>query len=268
MARTSTVFRDLKLRLRALIVPSRVERDLHDELSFHLEREARKLSDQGMPPEQARAQARARFGSTTVVADECRDERGTAFIDNTIRDIRFRRAPLTAFTIVATVAIGLGVVATLFTILNAFLFRIDTVPGIDAMYAVERPRLPNGDQSLFTRPAFDDLRRETSVFTDAYAALHGIDLRIDGRMMAVTLVTGNFFRVVGVNPVVGRALAPADDESGGNRVVVLSDRGWHRQFNRDPNVLGRTVLAGGVPFEIIGVMPAAATSSRASCSAG
>ena len=216
---------------------------------------------QGMPPDEARAKARARFGSTTVVADQCRDERGTAFVDNTIRDVRFalrsfRRAPLAAFTIVTTVAIGLGIVAVLFTILNMFLFRVDTVPDISAMYAVERPRLADGDRLPFTRPQFEALRRETSVFTDAYAAVHDIDLRVDGRMMAVTLVTGNFFHVVGVSPVMGRALAPADDESGGNPVIVLSDKGWTRRFNRDPNVLGRTVLVGGAPFEIIGVMPA------------
>ena len=253
--------RDLQLRLRALITPSRVERDLHDELSFHVEHEVRKLIDQGMPPDAARARAQARFGSTTGVADECRDERGTAFVDNTIRDVRFalrsfRRAPLAAFTIVATVAIGLGVVAVLFTILNIFLFRVDTVPDIREMYAVERPRLANGERPPFTRPQFEALRRETSVFTDAYATVADIDLRVDGRMMAVTLVTGNFFHVVGVHPVMGRALAPADDESAGNPVIVLSDKGWTRRFDRDPNVLGRTVLVGGAPFEIIGVMPA------------
>ena len=55
----------------------------------------------------------------------------------------------------------------------------------------------------------------------------------------------------------GRALSPADDErSGGNPVIVLSDKGWDRRFNRDPNVLGRTVLVSGAPFEIVGVMPA------------
>jgi predicted permease len=254
-------FRDLKLRLRALIIPTRVERDLDDELSFHIELEARKLIDQGMPPNAAQAKARARFGSVSVVADACRDERGIAFVDDTVRDVRFalrsfRRAPLAAFTIVATVAIGLGVVAVLFTILNTFLFRVDTVPDINQMYAVERLRMVNGDRSLFTRPQFEALRRETSVFTDAYAALTDIDLRVDGRMMSVTLVTGNFFQVLGVNPVMGRALAPADDESGGSSAIVLSDRGWDRRFNRDPNVLGRTVLVRGTPFEIVGVMPA------------
>ena len=73
-----------------------------------------------MPPHEARAAALAAFGSAAVVADQCRDQRGTNFVDNTMRDIRFalrtfRRAPLAALTIVGTVAIGLGVVAVLFT---------------------------------------------------------------------------------------------------------------------------------------------------------
>src|SRR6185436_18939895 len=113
--------RDLTLRARALFAPQRAERDLHDELSFHIEREAMKLMEQGVPPEDARARAQAKFGSTTVTADECRDERGTAFFDNTAGDLQyalrtFRRAPLTALTIVFTVAIGLGVVAVVFTV--------------------------------------------------------------------------------------------------------------------------------------------------------
>jgi predicted permease len=254
--------RDLTLRLLALITSGRAERDLHDELAFHVEREAQKLIDAGVPPDAARIQAKARFGSATVVADECRDQRGTAWFENTVRDIRFalrsfRRAPLAAVTIVATVAIGLGVVAVLFTFLNRFLFRVDAVPAIHEMYGVERQRLGSGEPSPFTRPEFAALRSETSVFADAYAESADIDLRVDGRIMSATLVTGNFFQVVDVAPVLGRALTPADDEAGGNAVVVLSDRGWSRHFNRDPNVLGRTLLAGGAPFVIIGVMPAA-----------
>ena len=154
-----------------------------------------------------------------------------------------------------TVAVGLGAVAVLFTILNPLLFRIDQVPDITEMYAVERPQQANGALLPFTRPRFDALRTETSVFTDAYAALPDIDLRVDGRVMAVTLVTGNFFQVVNVKPVMGRALRLADDESGGNPVIVLSHKGWQRRFDGDPNVLGRRVLVFGAPFEIIGVMP-------------
>jgi predicted permease len=255
--------RDLKLRARALFRRQRVEQELDDELAFHVERETKRLIDQGLGPAEAHRRARTRFGSPALAADECRDARGTAFVDNTIRDIQyalrtFRRAPLAACTIVVTVAIGLGVVAVLFTILNRFLFRVDQVPDISAIYAVERPRLGNADPSPpLTRSRFEALRTETNVFADVYAARYGIDFRVDGRTMSVTLVTGNFFQVVGVNAVMGRTLGPADDaRSGGHPVLVLSDKGWDRRFRRDPNVLGRTVLVNGAPFEIVGVMPA------------
>jgi predicted permease len=197
-----------------------------------------------------------------VIADECREQRGTTFVDNTIGDLRFalrsfRRAPLAALTIVTTVAIGLGVVAVLFTFLNLFLFRIDTVPDISGMYSVERPPSADGDdEAPFSRAQWEALRRETGVFTDSYAAVPDVDLRVGGRTVAVTLVTGNFFGVVNVSPIMGRALAPYDEAGGGHRVVVLSDRGWDRHFGRDPNVLGRTILVDGAPFEIVGVMPA------------
>jgi predicted permease len=254
-------FNDLKLRVRALFRPNRVEQELDEELAFHIEREARKLIDEGMTPTESRERAQARFGSTALAADRCRDERGTALIDNTIRDVQyalrtFTTAPLAAFTIVVTVAIGLGVVAVLFTVLNTLIFRVDQVPDIGEMYAVERTQKANGDPSLLARPMFDAMRADTQVFTDAYATVPAISLYVDGRRMAVTLVTGNFFQVVRVNPVIGRALMPADEtRSGGNAVIVLSHKGWDRHFNRDPNVLGRTVLVNGAPFEIIGVTP-------------
>jgi len=256
-----TNLRDWKLRLRALFSPHRVERELDEELSFHIERETQRLVAGGMSLAEAHATALRRFGPVPLAADECRDERGTTFIDDTIRDVHyalrtFKRAPLVAFTIVTTVALGLGVVAVLFTILNVFLFRVDQVPHIHELFAVERPRNAEDERERFTRPQFEALRRETSVFTDAYAELPDIDSRIDGRMMSGALVSGNFFQVAGVNAAMGRTLTPADDErSGGQPVMVLSHRGWDRHFKKDPAILGRRLIVGGAPYEIIGVMP-------------
>ncbi|HET6955824.1 MAG TPA: ABC transporter permease [Vicinamibacterales bacterium] len=253
--------RDLALRARALLTPASVERDLHDELSFHIERETMKLIEQGLSPDEARAKAQASFGSTTVAADECRDERGTAFIDNTVGGLQyalrtFRRAPLATLTIVITVAIGLGLVAVLFTVLNVMLFRTDHVPDVSEIYAVERPQQAGGGLSKFTRQRFEALRSDTNVFSEVYAAVNEAHLRVDGRVMSVNLVSASFFRVVRVNPMMGRALSAADDDrAGGNPVLVLSDKGWQRRFNRDPNVIGRTVLVSGAPYEIVGVMP-------------
>ena len=184
-----------------------------------------------------------------------------AVADHTMRDIlyalrAFKRAPLVAFTIVSTVALGLGLVAVAFTVLNALLFRVDAVPNVHEMFAVERPQTAGTDRQSFTRAQFDVLHRETSVFTDAYAQLSDVDSLIDGRLMFGSFVTGNFFHVVGVSAAMGRTLTPADDEPfAGQQVIVLSHRGWDRLFARDPAVLGRQLLVNGLRFEIVGVMP-------------
>ncbi len=253
--------RDIQLRARALFRRKRVDQELNEELAFHMERETRSLIERGVDPVVARQRAQTRFGSTTLAADQCRDERGTAFIDNTISDVQyafrsFRKARLAAITIVVTVAIGLGLVAVLFTVLNSVLFRVDQVPDVNAMYSVERPLLQTGEPVRWTRATFEAMRTETSVFTDAFAEITDIRLRVDGRVMTVNLVSGNFNEVVGVSPVIGRALTRADDDrAGGHPVILLSDTGWTRHFTRDPHVVGRSVLVAGAPFDIIGVMP-------------
>jgi predicted permease len=253
--------RDLKLRLRAVIARRRTERDLDEELSFHVERETQKHLASGLRPAEARARARARFGSLPLAADECRDARGTAFVEDCVRDIlyafrTFRRAPLAALTIVTTVALGLGLVAVVFTLFNIFMFRVDAVRNPGELFAVERPRDADGRSVPFTLPQYEALRRETNVFADPFAMLDDIDSRVDGRMMAGTLVTGNFFQALGVTAALGRALTPDDDKPfAGRSVVVLSHRGWSTRFERDPTVIGRSLLINGFSYAIVGVMP-------------
>ena len=253
--------RDLKLRLRSLVRRHRVERELDEELAFHLDRETEKLIANGASRDRAHAHARARFGSMPLAAEECRDARGTAFIDNCVRDIlyafrTFRRAPLAALTIVTTVALGLGLVAVVFTMLNIALFRVDQVHKPGELFSVERPELPGGGGMPLTRAEFDALRRETDVFSDVFAMLGGIESRIDGQRLVGTLVTGNFFQVLGVNAAGGRPLTPADDQRHGTRpVIVLSHRGWTTRFGSDPAIIGRTILINGISYEIVGVTP-------------
>ena len=124
--------RDLFLRIRALVAPHRVERELDEELAFHIERETQKHIDAGLSPADARTRARARFGPVPLAADQCRDARGIIVVDDLTRDIlyafrTFRRAPLTAITIVATVALGLGLITVVFTIYNIFFLRVDAI---------------------------------------------------------------------------------------------------------------------------------------------
>jgi predicted permease len=254
--------RDLRLRLRAVFSPRRVERELDDELTFHIEMETRKHVAAGLSPADARARARARFGSPALVAERCRDARGTAFVDASMRDVSyalrtFRRAPGIALTIVATVALGLGLVAVVFTIFSAFVFRTDAVQDPDSLFAIERPQSPGSSgRARFTRPEYERLREETGVFSDVCGQLMDITSRIDGRMMEGQLVTGNFFQVLGVSATRGRTLMPEDEApSGGRPVMVISHTGWSRLFARDPNIVGRDVVVRGFRYQIVGVMP-------------
>ena len=252
--------RRLTLRARALLAPRRVERDLDQELAFHIERETQKHVANGISPAEARTRAMARFGSVTVAADECRDARGTAMLDSVVRDVlyagrSFRRTPLVALTIVTTVGLGLGLVTVVFTLLNAFIFRVDEVRNPHELFAVERQRSANAEPEGFTRPQYEALVRETGVFSDAFARTPDIDTWIEGVRMEGPLVTGNFFHLLGVSAARGRTLTPSDDEPGGRPAIVLSHRAWSRHFAGNPGVLSRTVLLNGAPFHVVGVMP-------------
>jgi predicted permease len=254
-------FRDLFLRMRALVTPQRVERELDDELAFHIEREIQKHLEAGLNLDEARTRTLARFGSRALVADQCRDARGTSLVDTLARDViyafrTFRRAPLAALTIVVTVALGLGLITVVFTVYSTFFLRVDAVRSPGELFGVERPTAPGAETRLpFTRSDYDAIRRETSVFTDSFAIVRPLRARIDGRRVSSALVTGNFFQMLGVRPALGRALTPDDEQPAGRPVIVLSHRGWHKLFAGDPAAIGRSVHVNGRPYEIIGIMP-------------
>jgi predicted permease len=258
------ILRDLFLRLRALAAPRRVDRELDEELAFHIERETQKHITAGLSPVDAHARARARFGPVPLAADQCRDARGIGFIDDLARDIlyalrSFRRTPLASLTIVATVALGLGLVTAVFSIYSIFVLRIDAVRNPDELFAVaiEQPTEQGSESEPLTWPVYEAMRRETSAFSDAVAMADFVGTsRIEDRFARPILVTGNFFEVLGAQAALGRPLLPDDDERGAGRpVIVLSDVGWHKLFRGDRTVIGRRVELNGAPFEIVGVMP-------------
>lgn len=184
----------------------------------------------------------------------------SALHDSVVQDVRyacrsFRRTPLVALTIVTTVGLGLGLVAAVFTILNAVIFRVDEVRNPHELFAVERQRSANAEPEGFTRPQYEALVRETGVFSDAFARTPDLDTWIEGSRMEGPLVTGNFFHLLGVSAARGRTLTPSDDEPGGRPAIVLSHRAWSRYFASDPGVLSRTVRLNGAPFHVVGVMP-------------
>ena len=143
----------------------------------------------------------------------------TVLLESVARDIRFtlrsfRRTPLVALTIVATVGLGLGLIAVVFTILNAYIFRVDDVRNPHELFAVQRQLSANAEPEPFTRAQYETLVRETGVFSDVFATTGGVDAWIEGRRFEGPLVTGNFFHVLGVSAAHGRTLTPSDDEPG------------------------------------------------------
>jgi predicted permease len=178
--------------------------------------------------------------------------------DSVVRDVRyavrsFRHAPLVALTIVTTVGLGLGLVAAVFTFLNAVIFRADEVRNPHELFAVERHPSANAEPERFTRDQSDALVRETGLFSDAFAKGPDIDVRINARRMEGSFATGNFFQVLGAAAARGRTFTPSDEL--GDPAIVLSHRAWSRHFASDPAVFGRPLLVNGVSVQVVGVMP-------------
>lgn len=153
--------------------------------------------DRGFDPADARRRALAHFGSRPATADACRDERGTGGIDSLVRDLiyawrAFRRTPLAVLTIVVTIAIGLAMTTTAFSVFNAIFLRVDDVNRPGELFAVRRV-VNSRAWKPFTLGEYEAFRRDTAVFAGTAALSGGIDLRVDGRLARARLVTGDFF---------------------------------------------------------------------------
>lgn len=186
--------------------------------------------------------------------------RSTPVLENLSRDVGyalrgFIRAPVAAFTIIATLGLGLGLVAAVYMILNSMLFRADEVHNPHELFGVERQRSATSEIETFTRPEYETFLRETGVFSDAFASTGDVRAFIDGVRREGRLVTGNFFQVLGVSAARGRTFAPPDDDPASLPVIVLSHRAWAQHYDSDPGVIDRTYRVNGTEFRVIGVMP-------------
>ena len=120
--------RALWLKIRALLARERAERDLHDELDFHIEMQARKHRAAGVDADEAMRLARLEFGNVSVAKDDARDTRRLWMFEDLAQDVRYatralRRAPAFALAIIVTIGLGVGLNASVFTIFNAYVLR-------------------------------------------------------------------------------------------------------------------------------------------------
>ncbi len=249
---------DLKLRLRALVSRDRVERELDDELRFHLEMQTRKNVAAGMNELDAGREARIQFGAGDSVAEECRDQRRVGLVETLWQDIRyalrgFRQTPLFALTVVATIALGLGWNTAAFTLFNAYVLRPIAVPDPYSLYGM-RWQDATGPALPFTWLQAQELQANHPAFSEA-AIIERQNSRMNGRHGSGLLVSGNYFQMIGVHTRIGRAILPEDaDKPGSAPVMVLSYAAWQSQFGGALDVLGMRVSVDGHPLEVIGVM--------------
>jgi predicted permease len=252
-------WRNLRLRLHALFFRSRVEQDLDEEVRFHLEMEARKHAAHGMPNAEAVRRAHIEFGSTVQVQEESRGIRGIQFVEGFWQDLRyawrsFRHAPSFVATVTGTIALGIGLNAALFTVFDAHYLRPIEVRDPYSLYEVFWIDRAGGVRD-FSQVEYEEFLAQTSGFSEAIA-YQRVEARLNGKHLLGIAVTGNYFPMLGVKPVLGRTLVPADAAKPGETpVVVLSYSAWQSHFAGDSNTIGRKILLHGHAFEVVGVAP-------------
>jgi predicted permease len=272
----SEVLSDIRHRLRALFARAAVEQELNDELSFHIEREAQKYVRQGMRYEAAVRRARLEFGGVEKMKEESRDTRGTARLESIARDLRYamrslKSRPAFALTVIATLALGIGANAAIFTLVDALVLRSLPVPHPEQLVIVSDPAAVNSNWNgspvtdYVSFPLFRDVRARNTVFTDMYASGQSstVDVKVGAGTADATaeqpharFVTGNFFSVLGVSAYAGRTFTTAEDETPGeDPVAVLTYDYWQRRFSGSTAAIGSVMRVNDVAVTIIGVTP-------------
>jgi predicted permease len=261
------VFASLKSFARASILRSRMEREMNDEMRFHLEARAADLQRQGFPRAVAERRAAAEFGDVVRWKEAGREARGLRIVDDLGADLRYavrtmRRAPGFTAAAVVSIALGIGANTAIFGLMDLLLLR--TVPvrnPHELVHITTVGERSDGSSGSSNYPWFREVASRSDLFSDAMLVRHDLyKVGIRGRVEPIVgqRVTTNYYNVLGVSPILGRTFVPADQpESGGSPVAVISYGLWQRGFAGDPNVLGASITVDQQLYTIIGVTPPA-----------
>jgi macrolide transport system ATP-binding/permease protein len=256
--------RELILRFGGLFNKRRKDDELADEIAGHIQMHIEDNLRLGMTREEARRQAMIKLGGLESTKEAYREQRGLPLLDTIWQDIRYgarqlRKNPGFTAVAVLTLALGIGANTALFTAIDTIMFR--PLPARDPAKLVF---VANGRDKDFSFPFYERLRAALTSMEGFSAAQYRAprrELVLTGadsvaQEISAQGVTGNFFGVLGVPPLLGRTLVEEDDRKGAAEpVVVISHALWVRQFAGDPAVIGRNIRLDNVPVTIIGVMP-------------
>jgi putative ABC transport system permease protein len=260
----------LWLRIKALFRRRQLDRDLDDELAFHLAMREQKLAESGVTAEEAPHAARRQFGNATRAKEANRELWTFPFAETLWQDIRYgvrmlRKSP--GFTIVAivTLALGIGANTAIFSMVEAVLLRPLPYPHGSQLVEVSRYSdvFDFGNQPV-SLPDLADVRKQCPSFERLAPRNYEIaDMTGHGlpeQLWAVE-VPPDFFPLLGVAPLYGRTFLPSEAQPGHDDVVILGAAVWRKYFDADPHVIGRSIQLNGASYTIIGVMPPQLTFS-------
>jgi len=250
---------------RASMLRSRMEREMDDEMRFHLEARTADLERQGVPRGLAERRAYAEFGDIVRWKEAGREARGLRLLDDLGADLRYavrmmRRSPGFTLAAVVSIALGIGANTAIFGLLDMLLLRPLPVRNAHELVHItatgERSR---GSSGLSNYPWFREVASRTDLLSDAMLVRSSLyKVNIGGRLESLMgqHVTTNYFSLLGVSPVLGRTFVAADQpEKGAGPVAVISYRLWQRRFSGDATVLGAAITVDQRPYTIIGVAP-------------
>jgi macrolide transport system ATP-binding/permease protein len=251
--------------LRGVLFRRRIERDMEQEWRFHIDARIDDLVAAGLTRTDAVARARFEFGDPLRWKEYSREARGLQFFDDLRQDAAYAArqlagAPLFTLVAVVTLAIGIGANTAIFSVVNAVLFSRLPVNDPDQLVALSLGQNGSALTPAFSYPDYRDIRQQTTAaFSDILAYRVGLDgLSVNGQAdrIMVHYVTGNYFTLLGVKPLLGRLILPSEGgAAGADPVLVLGYSYWQTRFASDPNVIGRRVVVDGHPVTIIGVAP-------------
>ena len=255
-------------RVKALFGRKRLERDLEEEVAFHLAMREEKKRAGGVAADEAKYAARREFGNATRVKEICREMWSFASLETFWRDLRYgaralRKNPGFTMAAVLAIALGIGVNTGIFSVLNGVALRLLPIPKAEQIVSVDQifhgklSRNVHGEPGLFSYSEYKNYRDHNHVFTGLLAYEPFLEATLEGE--SPTQVMGaaascNYFDVLGEWPELGRVFVDADCSApGASAVVVLSDDLWRSRFGADPSIVGKSISLNRSKFAVIGI---------------
>jgi predicted permease len=260
------MFRILRARIKGFRKRRELERDLEEEIAFHLAEKRRELAETGTAAEEVEMAAKRRFGNPSLTRERCREAWIFGSVENAIRDGKYALRVLKkarAFSVIAvlTLAFGIGANTAIFSVVQSVVLQALPYKEPGQLYKVQEVAQDGAKKFPLTCVNAGNFllwTRHASSAADLALLLPSTDyLNRKDEAVEITGVraSASLFRILGIQPWIGHSFSPGQDFIGTARSVILTNALWKRLFQSDPGIVGRTIHLNGSPFVVDGVLP-------------